>query len=96
MAHSSVPSERREILFSGRVQGVGFRYSTRNIARGYDVTGYVRNLSDGRVQLVCEGTASELNRLIDEIVDRLGHFIQSKAVATEPGRGDFVDFSIRF
>ena len=46
---------RRHCYFSGRVQGVGFRYTSRNIAINYDVTGFVRNLPDGRVELVAEG-----------------------------------------
>ncbi|MFV1964776.1 MAG: acylphosphatase [Pirellulaceae bacterium] len=96
MFSSSSPTERREVLFSGHVQGVGFRYATRHIAQGFEVTGYVRNQGDGRVQLVCEGTKSELDRFLAEVSDRLGHFVRSTAVATAPAKAHFSDFSIRF
>lgn len=51
---------RLEVLYSGRVQGVGFRHTTRTVATGFEVTGTVRNLGDGRVSLVAEGDAAEL------------------------------------
>ena len=49
-----------QILYSGRVQGVGFRYTVRTLATGYEVTGTVRNLPDGRVELTAEGRENEL------------------------------------
>ena len=49
------------VFFSGRVQGVGFRYHTLQVAKQFDVSGYVRNLSDGRVQLETEGEEAEVN-----------------------------------
>ena len=51
---------RLQIFYSGRVQGVGFRYTVKTLASGFEVTGTVRNLSDGRVELVAEGTKDEL------------------------------------
>jgi acylphosphatase len=51
---------RLTVVVSGRVQGVGFRYYVIEKARGYDVAGYVRNLSDGRVEAVIEGPLSEV------------------------------------
>ena len=47
--------EQREVYYQGRVQGVGFRYAVRSLARRFAVDGFVRNLSDGRVELVAEG-----------------------------------------
>ena len=49
------PGQRRETHYSGQVQGVGFRFQTLRIARAYEVAGFVRNLPDGRVELVAEG-----------------------------------------
>jgi len=51
---------RITIFYSGRVQGVGFRYTTKQVALGFEVTGTVRNLPDGRVELVAEGPREEL------------------------------------
>jgi acylphosphatase len=96
VADSPASNERREILFSGRVQGVGFRYTTQRIAGGFDVTGFVRNLPDGRVQLVCEGSRAELAAFLAEIRERLGHYVTTMADSCEPARGGFTDFSIRF
>ena len=53
---------RKTIYYSGRVQGVGFRWTTRRIACEYDVTGYVMNLPDGRVELAVEGPAKVVKR----------------------------------
>src|SRR3954469_10253110 len=52
--------QRMQILYTGHVQGVGFRYSTKMLAQGYEVIGIVRNLLDGRVELIAEGTREEL------------------------------------
>src|SRR6187455_864933 len=54
---STMPTERRRVWYEGRVQGVGFRYTARGLAGGFPVSGYVRNLDDGRVELVAEGDA---------------------------------------
>lgn len=68
--------ERRRILFSGHVQGVGFRATTSWVARGFEVAGHVRNLPDGRVEVVAEGDAAELDRFVAAIRDSLGNFIR--------------------
>ena len=62
-------SERRRmhILYSGRVQGVGFRYAVSTLATGFEVTGTVRNLADGRVELTAEGLKSELEAFREAI-----------------------------
>ncbi|MEC9081303.1 MAG: acylphosphatase, partial [Verrucomicrobiota bacterium] len=46
---------RVQVLYSGRVQGVGFRYTVKSLVPGYDVLGVIRNLTDGRVELIVEG-----------------------------------------
>ena len=62
-------AELREIHYSGHVQGVGFRATAYSIASGLAVTGYVRNLPDGRVQLVAEGAANQLD-LLEQTLSR--------------------------
>lgn len=64
----------REVWYSGHVQGVGFRAQVLGIARGFDVTGFVQNLTDGRVYLHAEGSEQELDAFADEIIKALdGH-----------------------
>lgn len=50
-----------QVFYEGRVQGVGFRYTARRVAAGFDVAGYVRNLADGRVELVASGDEDEVD-----------------------------------
>ncbi|MFM8719970.1 MAG: acylphosphatase [Chthoniobacterales bacterium] len=50
-----------QVFYEGRVQGVGFRYTARRVASGFDVSGYVRNLSDGRVELLASGEPDEVD-----------------------------------
>ena len=58
-----MPRVRRRVYFSGRVQGVGFRFTCQSLARGFEVAGYVRNLPDGRVELVAEGESRRARRV---------------------------------
>lgn len=64
------------VTFSGRVQGVGFRYQTLQVAREFEVSGYVRNLADGRVELVAEGQQREVLAFAAEVADRLDIYIR--------------------
>lgn len=90
------PQQRWTVLFSGRVQGVGFRASTEHIAAGFAVTGFVRNLRDGRVEVVAEGTESELRALLDEIRARLGQYIRDQTQTADPASGEWDDFAVRY
>jgi len=69
--------ERKQIRFSGRVQGVGFRATTRWIAETYDITGWVRNEPDGAVHMEIQGEPAELDRCLRDINDRLAEHIDS-------------------
>ncbi len=86
---------RKTCYFSGRVQGVGFRYTTMNIAQSYDVTGYVRNLPDGRVELVIEGPENECTGLLNSINEHMGDYISEVKTIDSPATGEFQRFSIR-
>lgn len=59
----------RQVFYEGRVQGVGFRFTVKQIARGFDVTGWVRNLPDGRVELQTSGEAEEIEAFLAEIAE---------------------------
>jgi acylphosphatase len=95
VSESSGLDERREIYFSGRVQGVGFRYTTRAIASRTDVRGYVRNLPDGRVLLVAEGAPATLDRFVRAVDDEMDRYIDSKQVTVGPASGEFARFEVR-
>ena len=86
---------RRTSYFSGRVQGVGFRYTAQSIARGFKVTGFVRNLADGRVELVAEGEKEEIERFLSEIHDKMEGRIKSRTDDDAPANGEFSDFDVR-
>lgn len=92
---SNEPRQRREVHYSGLVQGVGFRYTTRAIAARFDVQGFVKNLHDGRVQLVVEGTPETLDRLLSAIEDEMNRYIRHRDVTTGPATDEFTRFEIR-
>jgi len=76
----------KRVIFSGRVQGVGFRYSTREIATGFDVVGSVQNMPDGTVKMEIMGEAQEIEEYLSEITEEsaISHFIkevQSEEIA---------------
>jgi acylphosphatase len=88
--------QQREICFSGRVQGVGFRYTARSIAAGFQITGFVRNLPDARVQLVVEGPAEEMDRFLVELRKEMGQYIFDQTETVRPASNKFSGFEIRF
>lgn len=86
---------RLQVLYSGRVQGVGFRYQVRQVAAGYEVTGFVRNLPDGRVELVAEGATDELKSFQQAIREcGLGPLIRDEAESWCDAAGDCRGFEI--
>jgi len=83
------------ILYSGQVQGVGFRYTARSVASGFEVVGTVRNLSDGRVELIAEGMKSELDAFRQAIIDSgLGHFVENQEIDWSEAQGGLRGFEI--
>jgi len=86
---------RREVVFHGRVQGVGFRYTTRHIAGRFRVTGYVENLPDGRVRLVAEGARGEVDRFVQAVVAEMTDYIHGQDDQTSPASGAFSEFEVR-
>ena len=85
--------ERRRLYYSGRVQGVGFRYTANRIAQNFDLSGTIRSLPDGRVELLVEGNASDLNVFLEAIAEAMKRYIEDVAVerlpAGEPPLGPF-------
>jgi acylphosphatase len=93
---SSAPNERRQVIYHGRVQGVGFRFTCKHIAQGYAVTGFVKNLEDRTVQLVAEGSAEELDRFLAAIAARMGPNIRGADATCSPATGQFSSFEITY
>ena len=86
---------RIHILYSGHVQGVGFRYTVKSVAAGFEVTGQVRNLPDGRVELVAEGPREELEAFRRAIRESgLEHFIRDENINWSEAAGEFRGFEI--
>lgn len=86
---------RAHVYISGRVQGVFFREETRNNAILHNITGWVRNLSDGRVEAVFEGEKQQLDAII-EFCKRgpSGAYVQKLDVTWEDGTGEFREFTV--
>jgi acylphosphatase len=93
-ASDSTP-QRREVHYRGQVQGVGFRDTVRRLAKGLPITGFVRNLDDGRVQLIVEGSTHDLAEFLESIASRMERFIRHAAVDSRAATGEFDDFTIR-
>lgn len=72
----------KQIMYEGKVQGVGFRYTVKQIATGFDVCGSVRNLQDGRVELKVEGEAEEVDEFLEEIRQSslAGHILREEVL----------------
>ena len=75
---------RKHVHYRGRVQGVGFRATCEHVARGFAVSGFVRNLPDGRVELVAEGEPAAVREFLAAVADRLGDHIDDARVSDEP------------
>ena len=87
--------ERREVWYQGHVQGVGFRYTAASLARQYQVTGFVHNLADGRVHLVCEGDTDEVQRFLAAVRERMASLVRGTREDRRPATEQFTCFEIR-
>ncbi|QGJ69688.1 Acylphosphatase [Planctomycetales bacterium 10988] len=90
-----IARERREIFYSGNVQGVGFRYTTMNVSSNFDVKGYVKNLSDGRVEVLAEGETEVIDRFLESLEVRMKGYIEGKEVKVSPELKEFTAFEVR-
>ncbi len=90
--------KRVHVYYSGRVQGVGFRFTVERIALDMrDITGWVRNLPDGRVEVVAEGEEERLQEFLERTKQSvMKRYIRREDVIWEICKGEFDDFEIRF
>ena len=96
MGSASTVAQRRHVIYSGHVQGVGFRFTTHSVAHGHDVVGYVKNLPDGSVEVVVEGTDSEIDAFLTDVETRLADRILNVKCDRRPATDEFANFGIRY
>lgn len=87
---------RQHAYYSGRVQGVGFRYTVARVAGNYPVNGYVRNMMDGQVEIVVEGEESEVQVFLEDVAESMRAYIRNTKIQNEPLQGETKGFDIRF
>ena len=87
---------RIRVVYSGRVQGVGFRWQVKQVSGDFVVTGFVRNLEDGTVELLVEGDSSEVRGMIGAVEKKLKDFWNSKIEDERAGDSQFENFSIDY
>jgi acylphosphatase len=87
---------RRRIIFKGRVQGVGFRWNTVDALKGYLITGLVRNLSDGSVELIIEGKPECLDEAQKRVEDRMRGYWKSRRYEDIDGEPHYDNFKILY
>ncbi|MSU65808.1 MAG: acylphosphatase [Opitutus sp.] len=83
------------VFFSGHVQGVGFRYSVLQVAREFDIAGFVANLADGRVHLEAEGRATDVAAFIDAVHEKMPGYIRKAERSQGRRPAQFSGFAIK-
>ncbi len=88
---------RANVHFTGRVQGVGFRYTAEKLAMDAKLVGWVKNLHDGRVELECEGTRERINQFFEDLrASFVGKGIKKMDCIWSDATGEFDEFRIEF
>jgi acylphosphatase len=85
---------RKHVYYSGSVQGVGFRYTARRLACDAGLTGFVKNLSDGRVEIVAEGGAEAVDRYLADVAEAMAGYISRAEALDEPPADEFDAFTV--
>lgn len=84
------------VYYSGKVQGIGFRYTIQDIASSFKVCGWVKNLSDRRVEVLAEAEEDTLGSFLEQISQRFSRYIKEASAEWQPASGEFRDFQITF
>jgi acylphosphatase len=86
----------KRVVFSGEVQGVGFRYTANRIAGRYNVSGYVRNLFDGTVEMFVQGPGPNVDGCIQDVQDAFAGYIRETRIEEAPYDARLRGFRITF
>jgi len=86
----------KHIIFVGCVQGVGFRFTALNVANRYGLTGLVRNLPDGTVEMIVQGHRDDIDYCIQDIKESLGNYIRETKIKETTINPQYKDFKITF
>ena len=86
----------KHILFIGCVQGVGFRFTAHNIANRYRLGGFVRNLPDGTVEMLTQGSDEDIDECVGDIKEYFREYIRETRIEEVPCDPRYKDFNIRF
>ncbi len=90
----AVEQTAKLVIFTGHVQGVGFRYTARGIAKQYPVSGYVRNLSDGTVEMLVQGAPADIDACVQDVQQEFAGYIRETRVEAAPYNPRYSDFQI--
>jgi acylphosphatase len=85
---------RKHVYYAGAVQGVGFRYTARRLARHAGLTGFVKNLDDGRVEVVAEGRAAAVDRYLADVAEAMQEYIRGVEAIDETPTDEFDAFTV--
>jgi acylphosphatase len=88
-------NERRRIIYAGNVQGVGFRWTALRALKDLPISGYVRNLTDGSVELVMEGSPADADVAAERIRAAMAGYIRTETQQASPATGEFDGFGVR-
>ena len=88
--------DARHVIFIGRVQGVGFRFTAHRMAQHHQLTGFVRNLPDGTVEMLTQGPARDIDDCIQDIKDNFGDYLRETRIQEIPTDPKYRDFRITF
>lgn len=86
----------KHVIFRGHVQGVGFRYTARQIAQQYHVAGFVRNLPDGTVEMFVQGPAQNIDNCLQDLQSSFEGYIRDTQVEPAVSSGRYTDFRVAF
>lgn len=84
------------VFYTGRVQGVGFRFTTESIANGLDIVGWVKNLADGKVEVMAEAEEDVLKEFLKRVFDYFSSYISDTDIKWNKAIGKFEDFGIKY